>query len=97
MTPRSSDVSNVLKFFDGPGPDYLNKSKFSMKGYSSNQYMTQHHNTSMPSDQNARFDTYGVQVTETSDLDSMPFPLRTSEHTTEQNYLNDHLKRFDTN
>ena len=97
MTPRSSDVSNVLKFFDGPGPDYLNKSKFSMRGYNSNQQTTYQNNISMPSENYGRFDTYGVQVTETSDFDSMPFPLRTSEQTTEQNYFNDHIRRLDTN
>ena len=51
MTPRSSDVSKVIKFFDA-GPDYLNKSKFSYKGYSSNRQTTQEalNNMSLPSD-----------------------------------------------
>jgi len=90
MTPKSSDVSKVIKFFDGPGPDYLNKSKFSMKGYSSNQYMTQPNNTSFPSDFYNRVDTI------TSDFDSMPFPLRSSENTTERNFFLEHIMRIDS-
>ena len=50
MTPRSSDVSKVIKFFDGPGPDIMNKSKFSYRGYSSNRQTTQQNNLSLLSD-----------------------------------------------
>ena len=39
---------------------------------------------------------FGRVDTLTSDPDSTPFPMRTSEQTTERNFVNENIKRFDS-
>jgi len=65
LSPNSSDVSKVIRFFDGPLPEHLERSRISLRGYNSNQYLQQQY-TSKTSDMQLKDQTITSDVNDSS-------------------------------